>query len=460
MNINYIGAFLLVMLMGCGNDFLELRREANQVIPKELKDYDALISNRLMSTQSSHVLGSVGGDEFEVSAQVWNSFPLGYIVEKNAYVWADDVYEAREVDDWNKAYQRILYANITLDATHLTIKASDELVYRRVIGQAYFHRAWNFFQLAQEFCESYGTDALLNPGIPLRTSYDLEQTFKRSTLQETYAQIIDDLENATELLPVKQESPFLPNRPAAYGLLARVYLTMGNFERAYHYSSLSLGDNDFLIDLNDINFVFLNEGSSPFSSMLYGIGNKSVLFMSIFSPVIASATRFNADRELYSEFKDGDLRRSLFFHQFNGRILYVGSYYGQGHSNFFSGLSTEEQYLINAESAVRLENIDVSLRMINRLLEHRYSRDAYSEITERDNQKLLKVILMERRKELYMRGIRWEDIKRLNKEGIVETTITRMLDDRSFVLAPDNNKWIWPIPENEVVRNGVEQNQR
>lgn len=460
MIIKYLLPALLVIFFGCGEGFLELKREANQVIPKDLKDYDALISNRLMSTQSSHLLGSVGGDEFEVSTQVWHSFPLAYSVEKNAYIWSDDVYESKEVDDWNKAYQRILYANITLDAIKLNLKTGDEQAYRRVVGQAYFHRAWNFFQLAQEFCDSYGEQPELQLGIPLRTSYDLEQTFKRSTLKETYAHIIEDLENAHMLLPVEQNSPFLPNRPAAYGLLARVYLNMGNFERAFHYSSLSLDDNDFLIDLNDIDFVFLNEGSSPFSSMLYGIGNRSVLFMSIFSPVIASAARFNVANEFYNDFAVEDLRKSLFFHHFNGRVIYVGSYYGQGHSNFFSGLSTEEQYLINAECAARLGLLDVSLERLNQLIKHRHAKDMYAEIEVSDNQELMSIILMERRKELYMRGVRWEDIRRLNREGKHITVIKKEIGGAEFTLEANSSKWVWPIPDSEILRNSLEQNQR
>ena len=47
------------------------------------------------------------------------------------------------------------------------------------------------------------------------------------TLQTIYEFMLDDLNKAVEDLPVHSESILHPNRALGYGMLARVYLSMG-----------------------------------------------------------------------------------------------------------------------------------------------------------------------------------------------------------------------------------------
>ncbi|MNT62417.1 hypothetical protein D3C72_2001370 [compost metagenome] len=55
-------------------------------------------------------------------------------------------------------------------------------------------------------------------------------------------------------------------------------------------------------------------------------------------------------------------------------------------------------------------------------------------------------ILDERRRELAMRGIRWSDIKRLNREGY-GITLKRVLGDETVVLQPGSDSYILPLPK-------------
>lgn len=68
-------------------------------------------------------------------------------------------------------------------------------------------------------------------------------------------------------------------------------------------------------------------------------------------------------------------------------------------------------------------------------------------------------ILEERRKELILRGVRWGDIKRLN---VIEPTIalTRTVGNEMYQILPNSPRYALPIPNDEIVMSGIEQNER
>ncbi|HEY0177744.1 MAG TPA: RagB/SusD family nutrient uptake outer membrane protein, partial [Pedobacter sp.] len=71
----------------------------------------------------------------------------------------------------------------------------------------------------------------------------------------------------------------------------------------------------------------------------------------------------------------------------------------------------------------------------------------------------LRIVLQERRKELIMRGIRWMDIKRLNKEG-ANITLTRKLNGNVYTLPANDLRFALPIPDDVIAFSGMKQNLR
>jgi len=70
-------------------------------------------------------------------------------------------------------------------------------------------------------------------------------------------------------------------------------------------------------------------------------------------------------------------------------------------------------------------------------------------------------ILAERRKELVMRGTRWSDLRRLNKEARFQKTIQRTsADGQVYVLQPNSNLYTWQIPQRDIILSSIEQNPR
>jgi starch-binding outer membrane protein, SusD/RagB family len=63
----------------------------------------------------------------------------------------------------------------------------------------------------------------------------------------------------------------------------------------------------------------------------------------------------------------------------------------------------------------------------------------------------------ERRKELTMRGLRWIDIKRLNKEG-AGIVLKRLIGDKTYTLQPNDPRYALPLPADIILNTGMQQN--
>ena len=132
---------------------------------------------------------------------------------------------------------------------------------------------------------------------------------------------------------------------------------------------------------------------------------------------------------------------------------------GTGKGFAFSGLSIGEMYLIRAECAARLGNLQKSIADINELMGKRYKTGTFSHYAVTTYEDVMTTILRERRKELVFRGLRWPDLKRLNKEeaGIV---LTRYIDGRTIQLLPKSNRYILPVPDDALIGGTIKQNIR
>lgn len=447
---------IFLAFASCGKGFLDVKQSKSQVVPSTIADFQGILDNwQQMNISSSHELSVIGADEFYISDNHWNLLTLPY--QKNGYIWADDVYEGREADDWNAAYHRILLANLALEGVgKITPAPNDQEAWDNVRGSALFFRAWNHYQLAQLFCRPYDPHtATADLGIPLRLESDVEVKVGRGSVQGTYQQVIGDLMEASELLPVLAENNMRPSKPAAYALLARVFLMMGNYTRAGEYADLCLGLKGGLVDFNALNLAA--NDLFPFD---FGVTNPEMLFFCFMDNInITNTSRFHADTTLLAMYSSGDLRARGYFRDMGGgRKIFKGSY--RGGAAFFTGLATDEIYLIRAESAARRGDVDAALHDLNTLLRHRWDPVDFQEVSGLGAEQVLSAIIEERKRELILRGIRWEDLRRLNREPRFATTLARVVEGRRFELPPDSPKYTWPIPDNEVDIAGLTQNER
>ena len=137
---------------------------------------------------------------------------------------------------WENYYNVIMRCNTfieNIDACEAT-SSGDILNKRDYTGQAYAVRALCYFDLARLYGQTYTYDngASLGAVLITHTVGPVEAHQPRSTVAETYAQVLSDLETALPLLSTNVNLGHF-NYWAARLLQARVYLYMGKHSEAY-----------------------------------------------------------------------------------------------------------------------------------------------------------------------------------------------------------------------------------
>ena len=134
-------------------------------------------------------------------------------------------------NSWIGIYQTIGRANDAINSATVfdNPSTSDELVINDVIGQAYFVRAFNYFNLVRLWGE-----------IPLRVTPTTTETIHlaKSPIIDVYAQIIEDVKRAQQLMNGAVASG-TPKPQAADMLLSKVYMTLATASSDAQDSSLN-----------------------------------------------------------------------------------------------------------------------------------------------------------------------------------------------------------------------------
>src|SRR5690606_9101508 len=125
----------------------------------------------------------------------------------------------------------------------------------------------------------------------------------------------------------------------------------------------------------------------------------------------------------------------------------------------FTGLAIDEVLLNKVECLVRRGQINDAAILMDKLLLNRYRKGTYIKTVFKDKESALQQVLIERRKELVWRCLRWDDIKRLNKEG-ASIVLKRNLGDKEYILEPNSPRYVFNIPQDEINRSGIVQNER
>jgi hypothetical protein len=227
---------------------------------------------------------------------------------------------------------------------------------------------------------------------------------------------------------------------------------MGNYTLSYQYSDACLAQYNSLIDYNT-----LNPGTQSLISRTYlaeDIFHSRLNGYAINQPNSKSI----ADTLLYGSYTANDLRKTVFFTPYRGDYYFRGTYDTKGY--VYSGIATDEVYLIRAESNARLGNTGAAMNDLNTLLITRWKTGTFVPYTAVSAQDALQQILTERRKELLYRGLRWTDLRRLNKDNRFAVTLIRILNGVTYTLPPNDPRYAWPIPDNEIQLSGLQQNAR
>lgn len=336
---------------------------------------------------------------------------------------------------WLNGYQINNQANIVLANLDVFEVESER---DKTEGEAKFLRALNYFDLVRLFAKPYkrGTNGG-EPGVPiiLEPVVDASKiTYPaRNSITEVYGQVINDLNDAYELLPSSNQ--YFADKYAAKALLARVYLQMGNYEMAR--------------DAADI--VIKNSGHSLTATFADAFNNPQDSTEDIFAIQVTaqdgSSHSFNlywagrnfggrnGDPDLsilgphFTIYDDSNDDRADFFYEGRGTATLKWQ-------NQFANIPIirlAEMYLIRAEANERL-GTQVGATPLEDINKLRLRANA-SPLPSVD----LGNILMERRRELAFEGFALFDAKRLGRD----------IGNISY----DDNRLVLPIPLREMDAN-------
>lgn len=126
---------------------------------------------------------------------------------------------------WYFSYHIISGANGVIN----TVKDGADSKTDQLKGENYFLRALAQINLLQLFAKPYTVDKTA-PGIVIVTGTG-EDASKRSTVEDCYNQVVADLENAIKLMNSSRGNNGYATKLAAQGLLSRVYLYMGEWQK-------------------------------------------------------------------------------------------------------------------------------------------------------------------------------------------------------------------------------------
>jgi hypothetical protein len=354
---------------------------------------------------------------------------------------------------WGQHYAKINHFNTVLigidQATGGTSSQKASLKAEALLG-----RALEYFYLVNEYGKPYDPATVSKDlAVPFVTSNDVTQKVPpRSTIAEIYNHIIGDINSAIPDLPLDNSANrFRGSTAAAYSVLARIYFYERNYTNARKNAELALKNSRaVMLDLN---------GTLPSSSLI-----------SIQPDVIYGRYMLGnmpATLDFMRSFSDNDLRVQTLYYSSDGysfttrgATLFIPAYISPALEYVNTGTSVQEMKLIIAESAARSNDLSVALQQLDEIRKTRFDTESYVAYQSNDSEAVLQEVLKERSHELPFCGLRWFDMRRLDKENRMGT-VNRYDAQGNIVatLPPHSDRYTLQIPVQVLSFNpGMQQN--
>jgi len=400
-------------------------------------------------------------------------------------------------NNWTISYRVIRNANFVIDAIDKVedITAADTYNKRLIKGEAYFLRGWQLFDLARVYSrEPNHLIPNFDLGVIIQTKPFIfdgtnipEIEKPRSTVDETYEQIINDLEESFNLLQDNDNGNF-PNRGTALAskaMLARVYLYKEDYASAITAATWVIDNASkygISIVTGDYTTVFSQSKETIFQ-LVYretdNLGSSSMQSIytntGLLEPLANNPEWYRDEKKgsgygdvlfsiaLYNTYESGDSRLALMKKVIRGANLStpekgIWLYKFNGYNGVY-GLDNipiirlSEMYHIRAEAYLK-KPVKEELNALNDINFMRVARKL-TPVNNISGQELLTLAENERRKEFIGEGHRFFDLKRWGRdiskspEGIAAGYVALSWDDPRVVAR---------IPLTDAQPNGANPN--
>lgn len=361
---------------------------------------------------------------------------------------------------WTAAYRIIAQANVTLRGID-EFASENPGQYNRIKGQALAIRAYVHFDLLRYFADDLGVNST-TLGVPYKTEFN-QDNIARPTVAQTWQGIFADLADARALLgdvdrTVNSSGNFSLRANidliTVDAILARAYLYSRQYDQAVTAATSVINQvplaprqsfgaiwRDENIGSNELiwSIPFNSGEGTPAANVYFASGNRS---------------SFRPSSEVYGQYDQvNDIRFASYFQRVGNRDV-VSKYLGKG--NLRDGIvnwkviRVSEMYLIRAEAYTNIPGNDLNaLADLNSLRTARIAGYVPAVLV---GQGLRDAIELERRKELFVEGHRFFDVKRTDRNLVRSDCGTNFT---SCSLVSGNRAWVWPIPIGEIIANDL-----
>ena len=361
---------------------------------------------------------------------------------------------------WTAMYKNISNVNSVLNAP--LVKNATEYPYTIYCGEALGLRAFMHFDLVRLFAEQYTVNPKAD-GIPYATEFSLN-TPDFESLEKNYEHILADLHEAELMLADEDQyenvSNYMLDRQIHFNLravqatLARVYLTMGNKEKAAHYALAVINDGKYTL-----------KGKTEVVNDLAGVLSKKETIFGIYYS--GFYTNVNAKLQQMTSYYSLDLREdfmSLYEKDAAGSDYRTMAYFsesGTGSGTKYRLSKLTDIYELNNNVSNRPSDLILGINMIRipemyyiaaeALLESDYGQalELYNTVRMHrglealeDNELTVELINDERYKEMIGEGQTYFNMKRQN--------LPIVSYDGKTTYQPVNGIYSIPVPDIEM----------
>lgn len=447
----------------CKKDFLEVVDKT--VLLRQAYVVDLETTNQFMNgVYNDMALNYVGGAHLpypEIMAD--NMKPSNPNFFKAAYNWTFADVAVNGFGDpiplWRSYYRIIRSCSFVIEKVE-EFKNQNQSLADYVKGQALAVRAWIHFSLVNMFAQSYNfSPEAAHLGIPYIKSSDIETPVSRQLVREVYVNMIDDLNEALQLLPKTGLIKEKMNYQAAKALLGRIYLFKEDYNTAKKIAReimadvpvMTTGYPEKLYTLDETEALFRmppSGSSSSYSAVFIGFRGRAAGPVYVASGDLAAILRENINDKR----KNWVTQSGIIWIISKFPKSVTGQFPLGADGDYYQTLfRTSEMCLTAAEAYAKLNMEDSARYFIDRI--RLRANPSLSNITA-SGPALLDSIYKERRKEMCFDGLRMWDLLRWKKPvNRIDINNPNAKD-----LPYPNNKAIAAIPRQDVQISGLQQN--
>jgi tetratricopeptide (TPR) repeat protein len=455
-----VGVFFLGMIfISCGKGFLEkeqVGRISKELLLSDMPGVRAALNgayNRMAYYQVNEfgMYGDVAGDHIKENSAGTAVPPMypEYNFSSNA---GDDEFAVGHI--WTYAFVALDHVNSILEAIPAlkdkfpaSISELDQITAQGLIMRALCH-----FDLCKVYGQTYQYTANASHlGVPVILKTPSPGTLvPRKTVKEVYAQVIADLKEGERLLKANPlaRDPFSASYQAAWGLLSRVYLYMGEWDQSIAYADSVINKTNYTLTTSE-NYQNMYTSGDPGAEVIWQLYSRTFRTGTVAN--LFSFDAFSSDKLLLL-FDGSDIRKQLFRdssgRQVTKKFGITGKVTGTTRIPMDPKIiRLSEVYLNRAEAQWNKKNYTQASDDVRRIAERAHNNGVVT--VPSDPAQLFEFICDERSRELCFEGHRLFDIARRKQDIIRGPGCNAAV----CTLTYPNVRFVLPIPQKEIDAN-------